>query len=529
MKYLFLIPTILLFNICIAQSLSISKQIANGGLSSDDGVSMGELDNGNIVICAHSWSGISGDKTEIAYGKTDYWIYEIQPNGTIVWQKTIGGTGYDTPSSMIQTMDEGFLIVGNSNSPISGNKTSANFGGYDVWVVKISATGNLEWQKSYGGVQGDFGMNLLEVSSNKIIIAATSSSVIGGNKTVAPKGGSDYWIIHIDQQGTIVNQYVYGGASDDAVQGIGIWNNQLIFSGSSYSDNSGDKLENSYGSADYWIIKTDLNGVIIHSKTIGGDNYESNPSLGVNPDGSITLYGFSRSPISGIKTSSNYGLDDLWVVKLDNNLNYIWDTSLGGSNQEDGGVSGISFSSYNNANIVLGTSKSSASGNKLSDSFGEEDYWIVGLDTNGNKKFEFEAGGLAQERSSMIIESSRGTIFVLGKSFSDISGNKTLASAGSADVWLIELDFNLSVKTIRNNLKLDVFPVPSSTYLNFSIPMKGVTSNISLINIMGSVVLSKTNTNGESESIDVSNLPKGTYILKVVSPSFHYWNTVIIN
>ena len=246
-------------------------------------------------------------------------------------------------------------------------------------------------------------------------------------------------------------------------------------------------------------------------------------------NGTFSLFGYSRSPVSGSKTSANFGLDDYWVVNIDSNLNLLWDVSFGGANQEDGVKSGIYFSTLNNMNIILGDSKSNASGNKSLDSFGEEDFWVVGMDTNGVKMFEFAAGGTSKEQNSRVLESSKGTLFLLGSSFSDISGNKTEPSKGSTDVWLLELDFHLSINTIVKDNQLEVYPVPASSFLNFSIPVKGVNSIITLTSMDGKVVHSSTNLFGEDESIGISILPKGIYVLSVISAEFQYTRKIIVN
>ncbi|HMT29782.1 MAG TPA: T9SS C-terminal target domain-containing protein, partial [Bacteroidia bacterium] len=77
------------------------------------------------------------EKTEDSFGELDFWIIKLDSIGNIIWDKTIGGNNYDLLTTLIQTSDGGFLLGGNSDSGISGNKTENSKGDYDYWIVKI--------------------------------------------------------------------------------------------------------------------------------------------------------------------------------------------------------------------------------------------------------------------------------------------------------------------------------------------------------------------------------------------------------
>jgi hypothetical protein len=109
-----------------------------------------------------------------------------------------------------------------------------------------------------------------------------------------------------------------------------------------------------------------------------------------------------------------------------------------------------------------------------------------------------------------------------------VSGNKTEISNGEMDVWLIEFDFALSIENVVNKTDLKAYPNPTSTLLNFSLPMTVSHSEISLTNITGKVVYSEKLEMVEQSQIDVSNLPKGMYVLSVISEDFQYTRKVMI-
>ena len=516
----------------IAQTPTISFQKSFGGTLYEDGIDVISLPNGDFVVCGSSFSDISGDKSTNSYGGADYWIVKINPTGSIVWQTTIGGTKDDIPAGIVQTLDGGFLISGSSRSPSSGNKSANNYGAEDVWVVKLSASGQLEWDKSFGGTSYDFGKSIISLANGNYLLANTSGSGRNGNKTVLSKGQSDYWCVIIDNNGSIINQFSFGGSLIDNLTGAELlYSNHVLLTGNSNSGISGDKVDASLGNHDFWLIVSDLNGNIISSTTIGGSEYDLPLNSVTGVDKVTRVFGVSDSNPSGNKSAVNYGYNDYWVVTIDSNLNKINDNSFGGDRNEGAfpGKMGVYFSATDEY-VIAGSSNSGVSGNKLTPSFNQlsDDFWVMGLDINGGKTFEFVAGGTEGDQPRSIIETENNTICIVGTSTSGSSGNKTDTTRGFSDIWLLELDFNLSVETIVDNNQLKAYPNPTNAILNFSLPMIVNNSEVSLRDVTGKVMYSKQLEMVNEHQIDITSLPKGLYVLSVISKEFQYTRKVII-
>ncbi|OXE95939.1 hypothetical protein B0A64_24100, partial [Flavobacterium araucananum] len=86
------------------------------------------------------------NKSEKSRGNMDYWIVKLDKQGTIEWQKTYGGQYADILRSIEQTTDNGYILAGYSNSPISGDKTDSNKGIGDYWIIKINDADEIQWQ-----------------------------------------------------------------------------------------------------------------------------------------------------------------------------------------------------------------------------------------------------------------------------------------------------------------------------------------------------------------------------------------------
>ena len=135
------------------------------------------------------------------HGKMDIWVVKLDIYSNVEWQKCFGGSEYDSGNSIDQTQDGGYLIGGFTNS--NDGDIFDNHGGYDYWVIKISNNGSLEWQKCLGGTNNDYGKNVKQTTDGAFVMTGNSHSNDGdvsGNN-----GGNDYWIVKFDLLTSINN------------------------------------------------------------------------------------------------------------------------------------------------------------------------------------------------------------------------------------------------------------------------------------------------------------------------------------
>jgi hypothetical protein len=303
---------------------NIQWQNTIGGNENDWLMSATQTTDGGYILGGSSRSNISGDKTknnwDTALVSYDYWIVKTDPAGNIQWQNTIGGTGNDDLRSIQKTADGGYVFGGPSASNISGNKTENCIGSVDYWIVKTDSTGNIEWQNTLGGSDADWLFSIQQTADEGYILGGSSKSNISGDKTENCLGGQffgDYWIVKTDSAGNIQWQNTIGGSDDDFLYSIRqTADGGYILGGYSRSNISGDKAENSNGSMDYWVVKTDSAGNIQWQNTIGGSDWDQLQSIEQTPDGRYIFGGYSFSNISGDKTENSAGGMDYWVVKL---------------------------------------------------------------------------------------------------------------------------------------------------------------------------------------------------------------------
>ncbi|HVX28799.1 MAG TPA: hypothetical protein VHB70_20795, partial [Parafilimonas sp.] len=186
------------------------------------------------------------------------------------WQKTYGGNQQEYANSIEQTKDGGYIIAGNTYSKNNGDVTN-NHGNSDYWIVKTDAFGNIQWQKSYGGSLNDVANSIQQTTDGGYIVAGYAASNNGD--VIGNHGSADYWVLKLDASGNIQWQKSLGGSDFERANIIQqTVDGGYIVAGFSYSNN-GDVTGN-HGSADYWIVKLDSTGNIEWQKSLGGSAYE---------------------------------------------------------------------------------------------------------------------------------------------------------------------------------------------------------------------------------------------------------------
>lgn len=381
-KILLLLVITLSFNHVIAQSIQWQKSL--GGTGVDIANVIEETIDKGFIIAGYSSSN-DGDVTHHHgnYG-VDYWIVKLDQNGTIQWQKSLGGTGDEIAFSINQTTDGGYIVAGSSYS-IDGDLT-VNYGSLDYWIVRLDSFGNLKWQKSFGGTGIDEAKSIQQTEDKGFIVAGYTNSKDGNGN--GNHGQSDYWIIKLDSIGNIQWNKLLGGTKVEWASSVQQTKDKgYIVAGYSYSDD-GDVTDN-HGLCDYWIIKLDSAGSIQWQKMLGGTLEERASSIKQTNEGGYIIAGFSFSDDGDVTGHhGNNFKHDYWIVKIDEYGNLQWQKSLGGTN-DDGATSTQQTS--DNGYIVVGYSVSDDG--DITEHHGWADYWIVKLDGIGTLEWQKGLGG----------------------------------------------------------------------------------------------------------------------------------------
>jgi hypothetical protein len=437
---------------------SIEWQASFGGSGGDNLYSVQPTSDGGYILGGVSHSGVSGNKTTPNFGSGDYWLVKVDGSGNKQWEQDFGGSGDDQLWSVQPTSDGGYILGGDSDSDVSGNKTTPGFGSGDCWLVKVDGSGNKQWEQVFGGSDVDLLVSVQPTSDGGYILGGVSSSGVSGNKTTPNFGGSDYWLVKVDASGNKQWEQVFGGSGNDWLYSVQPTSDGgYILGGSSFSGVSGNKTTPNFGSTaydygDYWLVKVDGSGNKQWESDFGGSSDDGLFSMQATSDGGYILGGVSSSGVSGNKTTPNFGSSDCWLVKVDGGGNKQWEKVFGGTSAD--GILSVQPTS-DGGYILGGSSWSGVSGNKTTPNFGFYDFWLVKVDRSGNKQWEQVFGGSGPEQLWSVQPTSDGGYILGGDSDSGVSGNKTTPNFGGSDYWLVKLSpppaqFRLTAGSLTN-------------------------------------------------------------------------------
>jgi hypothetical protein len=236
-------------------------------------------------------TGYHPDTTSIIL-KSDYWIVKLDSIGNIQWQKCLGGTKEDIPWSIIQTLDSGYIVGGCSTS-LDGDVTGIHdtiYGFHDAWVVKLNSLGNIQWQKCYGGNGDDNAGKTISTTDGGYIICGTTLSSDGD--ITFNHGTYDCWVVKIDTTGNIQWQRTYGGSDQDGADCILQTNDGgYIFAGITQSTDGDVTGHSANNYPDEWVVKIDSTGNIQWNLCLGGLSQEVLGSIQQTNDGGFIVAG----------------------------------------------------------------------------------------------------------------------------------------------------------------------------------------------------------------------------------------------
>ncbi|MEO5776114.1 MAG: T9SS type A sorting domain-containing protein [Flavobacterium sp.] len=503
-----LLLTVLSFVYTQAQAPAIQWQKPLGGTNNEGAAAIQKTPDGGYVTAGSNTSN-NGDVTG-NHGGYDYWIVKLDAIGNIQWQKSLGGSGDDVADAIQTTADGGYIVTGYSNS--NDGDVSGNHGNQDCWVVKLDTTGNIQWQKSFGSSNGDAAFSIQLTSDGGYVMVGYSSQN-DGNVT-GNHGGPDYWVVKLDAGGNMLWQKSLGGSADDVGQSVQTTSDGgYIVAG--YSSSNNGNVTGNHGTTDYWVVKLDASGNIQWQKSLGGSNTDYAQAIQTTSDGGYIVVGSSFSN-NGNVTGNHGGISDFWVVKLNATGTLLWQKSLGGSDADyaqsiqttsDGGCVVAGYSYSNDGDII---------GNH-----GSSDCWIIKLDITGTKQWQKPLGGSGEESANSIQNTSDGGYVITGFTNSndgDITGNH-----GGLDCWVVKLAPDALATPAYEKLDMVIFPNPVCNALQIQTPANKTITAAKIIAINGQVILETQN----STTINVENLAKGIYILEAYSGEEKYTNKFV--
>jgi uncharacterized delta-60 repeat protein len=379
----------------VESTAMINSIRAIGGTNGDVASSIQQTSDGGYIV--------AGNTLSFGAGNQDFLIIKLNSSGNIQWSRAIGGIDSDQAQSIQQTSDGGYIVAGLIYFLIPGN--------YDVLIIKLDSSGNIQWSRAIGGTNYDSAVSIQQTSDGGYIVAGRTRSFGAGNY--------DALIIKLNSSGNIQWSRAIGGTNeDDAVSIQQTSDGGYIVAG--YTNSFGA------GNSDALIIKLNSSGNIQWSRAIGGTNDDRAFSIQQTSDGGYIVAGGTWSFGAG-----NY---DVLIIKLDSSGNIQWSRAIGGTNRDlASSIQQTSDGGY----IVAGGTWSFGAGNY--------DVLIIKLDSSGNIQWSRAIGGTNDDYANSIQQTSDGGYIVAGWTYSFGAGG---------DVLIIKLDSSGNISGCGNVLNV---------------------------------------------------------------------------
>jgi hypothetical protein len=487
----------------IARSQSIQWQRCLGGMQEEDARSIIQTSDSGYIVAGYTFSNdgdVSGN-----HGYTDAWIVKLTMAGSIQWRKCFGGTVGETANCICQTNDSGYIFAGASSS--NDGDAPGNHGQADFWIVKLSAFGNIQWQRCLGGANDEEANAIVQTADGGYIVAGYTLS---GNGDVSGYHGSkDYWVVKLSDTGGIQWQRCYGGGSDDIANSICQAADGGYYVAGYTSSQSGDVigLHTTPLSAnpDFWVLKLSPAGSIEWQRTLGGTNGEEAYSVRNTPDGGCVVAGYAASTDGDVTLKYPiYGTVEYWIVKLSPSGTIDWQKSFGSTH---GNFANSINTASDGGYLVAG--RTTWGDGDVTGFHGtlQEDIWVIKLSSTGELLWQKCLGGSGAEEGYSICQTNDNGYVIAGITNS-IDGDASGLHDTRGDYWVVKLAAVSGVDNIVTDHSISISPNP--TYGPVTIVGTGK-ANAKVYNLFGQLIKQATGT----DNFSIEEQPPGTYFIEL--------------
>ncbi|CAA7196416.1 T9SS type A sorting domain-containing protein [Chryseobacterium potabilaquae] len=353
----------------------------------------------------------------------------------VVWQRDIQSSTQDFLSQITTTLDRQYLITGSSiQAPELQNVGNKQNKGYNFHLIKLNQQGEQIWEKYFSGNKHDFLSATVATQDGGFLLAGTSYSTKGLDKKEDSKGGSDIWVIRINEFGDELWQKTVDSAAEEEARTV-IQTTDLGFFVAGNIQNS----DKGYGSKDVLIVRLDKNGKELSQLILGGNGIDEVEKMIPTRDGGALLGVYSRSKASGSKKTDNYGEGDYWIVKLNKENKVDWEKNFGGRDDDHLRTLALTSSGY----LIGGESRSEKSGNKSVGLEEGTDVWLISLDERGDeiwqKSYNFKNRDVLRGMSVLHASDDKSSKGILLGGYTQAEGK---IEANDGTFWMLYLDPN---------------------------------------------------------------------------------------
>jgi hypothetical protein len=429
----------------------------------------------------------------------DFHLVKLNQQGQEIWEKYFVGNNQDYLSATVATQDGGFLVSGTTFSSEGLSKKDKSRGGSDIWLIRLNEFGDELWQKTLGSASDEEARSVIQTTDLGFFLAGNVQNSAKGY------GSKDVLIIKLDKDGKTLSESILGGKGLDEVEKmIPTKDGGALLGIYSRSNTGGSKKTENFGEGDYWIIKLNKDGKVEWEKNFGGKQDDHLRTLSLTSSGYL-IGGESRSERSGNKTVGIEEGTDLWLISLNERGDEIWQKSY----------------NFGNRDILMGTSVLHSADDKTSKGIllggytqaegriqaEDETFWMLYLNQDGNEQWRKYIKGESRKREERLSDlklNRDGSIILAGTSAEEL---------GKENWKIVKLgDKQLDQLIEKQDIK--IYPNPVSDYAYVEIGFDFKETDIMLYD-MGGRQLQSLKTKNKVTKINTQNLIQGAYLITI--------------
>ena len=501
-----------------AQPPVIKWQHSFGGSALDHIKGFQQTSDSGFIICGYTRSN-DGDVSNNHGDESqhDAWVLRLNKNGNLLWQKCLGGSKDDELTCILQTRDGHFAAAGFALS--TDGDLQNNRGKPDCWLVILDASGNIVLQKTYGGSGGETIYSIDQTNDSGFIMAGFTESMDGDATTNF--GGLDYWLIKTDKNGVLDWQKSYGNKGTNVANSVRrTFDGGYIIAGVSECIAGDTTMRNQHAGSDYWVIKTDANGAVQWQQAYGGSENDVPKCIIQSNDSNYVLTGQTNSNDGDVQKRKANEAMDVWALCLNQKGEIKWQQTLGGSSI-DGSRTVVQC---RDGGFLIGGSTYSNDGDLDNNNRTAADVWLVKLNANGVLDWNKTMGGSKEDNPSAAIETLSGGYAIAA----DVnSTDKDITTAkGNDDIWVVNLEDGKPSYSNDCN-KIRIFPNPCVNNLHVGLPNEMEDARLTMHSTIGQLVLSNSEVDGY-RNFDIGNFQRGLYFITLTTKADQRCTTKII-
>ena len=394
-----------------AQAPTIRWTSQFGSTGDDRGFGAAVDVSGNIYVSGNAGAALPG---QISAGGTDAFVRKSDADGNEVWTRQFGTSGTDLAFSIVVDAS-GVYVAGTVSGALPGQ---THTGGFDAFVQKYDANGNVVWTRQFGTGVLDFGQGIAVDTSGNVYVAGTTFGTLPGQTSA---GGQDAFVRKYDASGNVVWTRQFGTSGADGVRTVAVDSSGVYATGGTDGTFSGQTTS---GGSDAFVRKYNPSGNVLWTRQFGTPGFDEGFQITVNASG-VYVSGAVNGALSG---QIHAGGSDAYVRKYDASGTEQWTRQFGTISDDSGQGAAVNASGV----YVTGATDGTFPGQIGA---GSSDGFVRKHDTSGSEVWTRQFG-TGDVDNPVGIAVNTPAIYVTGETLGTFPGQ---TSAGSRDAFVVKL------------------------------------------------------------------------------------------